>query len=560
MRDDAFGRPYSKWFGGATRHGPLGAVLALALLLRLGGNLYDMPYRFHPDEHHFVDKAVTMMRDGTLNPGYFKNPPLYTYVLLIALHALYGAQYVAGVVGSRAEFVAAIWPVGAFGLARGVTALAGTVTCLLLFLIGRRIAGRLAGLLAAGLYAVAYLSVRDGHFAVNDVPLVTLITLAFWFAVRCLQNGQTGNLMAGALSAGLAAATKYNGAIALLPLLVTCLLRRSKGEKVADTVTATRVGLQWVTVLGVALAGFLLGNPYAVFDSEAFLSDFRSQYGLRQAPWEGQRPGPVALLELEALQVELGWPLLLFFPLAAAHGLRSRGLQAKVTLLALSVVLPLIAYHASQALFFARFLLPCTPFMALICAWGIVSLRDAHWPPWMRHPAVFWGIVGLLVATPLARSTYLNWILHRPDTRILAKDYVERVAPPASVTVIQKPSMFAPPLDAARHRVVSLRGSPFLLSPTGVRADLYLFNSFEIGHVRGLPEAYERALMGALERERFTRITFSPLRDGSALPFEADQVYLPYRHLFRYERPGPWIVLYARPGITDPTSAPAARR
>ncbi|MGH9365760.1 MAG: ArnT family glycosyltransferase, partial [Thermoanaerobaculia bacterium] len=220
--------------GGGMHHRQLGAILLLSLVLRMWGNLYDMPYRFHPDEHHFVDKAIMMMREGTLNPGYFKNPPLYTYVLLFALYAHYGAQYVVGTVGSRTEFVAALWPAGAFGLARGVTALAGTVTCLLLFLIGRRIAGRQAGLLAAGFSAVAYLSVREGHFAVNDVPMVTLVTLAFWFAVRFLQNRRLRDLAAGGLAAGLATATKYNGAITLLPLLVACALGRPAGEAVKE--------------------------------------------------------------------------------------------------------------------------------------------------------------------------------------------------------------------------------------------------------------------------------------------------------------------------------------
>ena len=365
--------------GAETHYRQLGAILIVSFLLRISGNLYDMPYRFHPDEHHFLDRAVMMIGEGTLNPGYFKNPPLYTYAILLGLYAIFGVEYVVGGVKTPS------WTV-AHAIARGLSAFAGTMTCLLLFLIGRRFGGGLAGVLAALFSAVAYLSVRDAHFAVNDVAMVCLVTLAFHFAARLLDEGRTRDLIWGGLVAGLAAATKYNGGIAFLPLLVACALTRPEGEGVMGPRKVAGIGLKWMILLGLGLAGFLLGNPYAVLDSAAFLSHFRSQYGLRDTMWEGQKPLPVTLLELEALVVELGWPLLLLFPLAAGYCLAQGGRRARAALLALSIVLPLIVFHALQPLFFARFLLICTPFVALTCAWGIVAFREVSPAPWMRRP------------------------------------------------------------------------------------------------------------------------------------------------------------------------------
>ena len=543
-----------KGLGAVTRHRQLGVILIVVFLLRVSGNLYDMPYRFHPDEHHFLDNSVMMIRDGTLNPAYFKNPPLYTYAIMLVLYGFFGVEYVKGTVKTTAQFAHTLsWTIP-HAIARGLSALAGAMTCLLLFLIGRRFGGEIAGRLAALFYGVAYLSVRDAHFAVNDVAMVCLVTLAFHFAARLLDGGRTRDLVFGGITAGLATATKYNGGIAFLPLLVACVLTSTEGERGIGLRRVAGVGVNWLILLVLGLAGFLVGNPYAALDSAAFLSHFRSQYGLREMMWEGQKQLPVVLLELEALVVELGWPLLLLFPLAAGYCLARGGARAKATILALSVVLPLIVYHALQTLFFARFLLPCTPFIALICAWGIVAFREANPAPWVRRPVVLGGAVVLLVASPFARSLYLDLILHRPDTRIVTKEYLDRVAPTGSTIVVQKPSMFAPPVNRKRHRLLSLRSDPSLLRPTGTLADLYLFNSFEIGHVSGILETDERALMGALERQGFARITFSPLRDGGELPFEADQVYLPYRHLFRYSRPGPTIYVYARPGMLPPAS------
>jgi hypothetical protein len=247
--------------------------------------------------------------------------------------------------------------------------------------------------------------------------------------------------------------------------------------------------------------------------------------------------------------------LLIFFLLAAALCLAQGGARAKAVGLALSVVLPLIIYHASQALFFARFLLPCTPFIALVAAWGVVAVRESSQVPWARRPIVLWVGVAIVVASPLSRSIYLDAILHRPDTRFLAKDYLEQIAPAGSAIVREVNIYYIPPIVSRHLRLLTLHTDPSLLDLTAGTADYYLFSSFITGRVPGISGAQERDLMAALERRGFSRITFSPLRGGGDLPFELDQIYLPYRGIFRFERPGPTIAIYARPGSPLPVPA-----
>ena len=516
-----------------------------------------MPYGFHPDEYQYFDDAVEMMRKGTFSPASFRNPPLFNYAILLVLHVLFGAKYAMGNVTGVVEFLSSLPVTLAFRIARGLSALAGTATCLMLYLLGRRYEGRLAGLLAAGFYAVAFLSVRDAHFAVNDIPMVSLLTLAVLFAVRLLEEGQPRDLVLGGLTAGLAAATKYNGGIALLPLLLACLLGAPRREERASAERAGAVALKWLALLLLALAGFLLGNPYALFDPPAFLAGLGTQYGLRGKMWLGQGATPVPLLVLRGLVIELGWPLLLCFPLAAAICLLRGGARAKATGLALSVVLPLVLYHSTQALFFARFLLPCTPFIALICAWGLVALREGTRLPWARHPIVLGAGVALLIASPLARSVYLDRLLQRRDTRILAKAYLDQVAPAGSAIAIVRDNSpyFTPPVDRRRFRLLNLPSDSPPADPIMTPADYYVFSSFVSGKMSESAAGKERSLITALESQGFARTFFSPLRDGGDLPFEIDQVYLPYRHLFRYERPGPKIMVYARSGAPLPPSA-----
>jgi hypothetical protein len=288
-----------------------------------------------------------------------------------------------------------------------------------------------------------------------------------------------------------------------------------------------------------------------VFDHETFVSGLTETYGLRQRIWPGQSTAPVPLLVLQTLRIELGWALLLFAPLAAAVCLVRRGVRARATVLALSVVLALLLYHSSQPLFMERFLLPCTPFLALICAWGLVALVEGPRAAWARHPAALWvGVVAVLIVAPLGRSVYFDVILQRSDTRLLAKAYLDRVAPPGSVIVRQTESLYAPPVDPRRYRLLFLKLNRALLDPDRGAADFYVFNSFDLGQVPGVSEGDERLLMAALEQLGFSRMTFSPLRDGGDLWVERALSFRSYRHLFRYERPGPAIVIYARPGMS----------
>ena len=555
MRYRSLGVSLRKGLAGLAGHKLLVGILACAFFLRISGNLYDRGNGFHPDEHHYVATAVQMMIDGTLNPVYFENPPLYSYAILAVLYGLFGLRYMMGGIASLAGFITALPPTVALGLARALSALAGTTTCLLLFLIGRRFGGELAGLLAAGFYGVAFLSVRDAHFAVNDVPMVSLLTLAFLFTLRLLEGGRPRDLILGGLTAGLAAATKYNGGIALLPLLLACALRAPSEGEPAGAGRARVIGFRALSLLLLSLAGFLLGNPYGLLDAPAFLDGLTEQYGMREKAWRGQGTYTVPLLALRSLVVELGWPLLLFVPLAAALCLARGRARANATLLALSVVLFLVLYHSSLKLFFARFLLPCTPFIALICAWGIVGLRETPWAPWARRPVVLGLGVAFLIASPLTRSIYLDLILRRPDTRILAQEYLERVAPVES-TIAQDlrgtTVFYLPRLNSSRFRLLSFWSEFHLLNPVIAPANYYLFSSFITNRLGKDTYFLERSLALSLERLGFRQIRFSPLRGGGEIPVELDEIYLPYRDLFRYERSGPTIVIYARPGMPAP--------
>src|SRR5215211_4976401 len=119
----------------------LGAVLVLALVLRLWGIHQGLPYAYNADENaHFLPRAIGMFGHG-LDPGYYVNPPAYTYVLHVLLPLRYGGRLAVG--DAFATDPGTLWT-----MARATSAVLGTIAVGFLYLAGRRLAGPAAGLLA----------------------------------------------------------------------------------------------------------------------------------------------------------------------------------------------------------------------------------------------------------------------------------------------------------------------------------------------------------------------------------------------------------------------------
>lgn len=95
-------------------------------------------------------------------------------------------------------------------------------TIVLVFLLGRQLANRRVGLLAAFLYALSAFPIQNAHFFIAD-PFVTFFaTLTILFAVRSAKQGGWHNFAIAGAGAGLAAACKVT-AISLLPVVLLAI-------------------------------------------------------------------------------------------------------------------------------------------------------------------------------------------------------------------------------------------------------------------------------------------------------------------------------------------------
>jgi 4-amino-4-deoxy-L-arabinose transferase-like glycosyltransferase len=142
------------------------------------------------------------MYGGDLNPHVFNYPAFFMLTITAVTLALTTTGMLAADVATTI-----------YRIARYLSAAAGIAGVLMIFRIGRRLFGQTTALAAAALLSLAFLHVRDSHFGVTDVPMTFMVLVAFLFIVRLSESGETRDLIAAGVAAGLATSTSHNAAL-----------------------------------------------------------------------------------------------------------------------------------------------------------------------------------------------------------------------------------------------------------------------------------------------------------------------------------------------------------
>ena len=404
----------------------LAAILAVAALVRLWGINFGLPHpNCRPDEGAIAAIASGMYH-GDLNPHVFNYPALFMLsvaAVLLVLHAI----------GALAQYLPTGWSLDVaattttYRVARFLSAAAGIASVLILFRIGQRLFGRTAALAAAALLALAFLHVRDSHFGVTDVPMTFMVLVAFLFCVRLSESGATRDLIAAGVTAGLATSTKYNAALVALPALLAIFIVPA-GMRPPIDARLRRAAL----FVSLMVAAFLLTSPYSVLDFRRFLADvtFESRH----------------LSEGHGAILGRGWSHHLTSTLRYGVGvpILSAGVLGILLALwrdprkgALVAVFP-VSYYVllgSGHTVFARYMLPIVPFLCLAAGYAVTEA--ARWlAARMRRPhlapiVVTAGVVGLLWPSAQSVVTF-DRLIARTDSRVLARQWVERRFPPGT--------------------------------------------------------------------------------------------------------------------------------
>lgn len=111
-------------------------------------------------------------------------------------------------------------------------ALLGAFSCVLLFLIGRHLFTASVGMLAAGILAFDYLSVKQVIYILPETVFIFFVLLSLYFFFRSRRDEGLLGCLASGLFAGIAVLTKETLAI-FFPLLVVCFFMEKRGWRLA---------------------------------------------------------------------------------------------------------------------------------------------------------------------------------------------------------------------------------------------------------------------------------------------------------------------------------------
>ena len=382
---------------------PLVGVLALALALRLWGITWGLPsathyFSYHPDETVVLQTSSLTMNvfAGRLLPHFYNYGSLQLYLVCFAntLAALFGAVDI--VPRNFAEWYpqwAKMYLVG-----RLLTVGMGIGTVWATYAVGATLWGRRAGLVAALILAVTPLHAQQSHFLTVDVSATFWVMLSLLWSVR-LAMGDLKPLKAALLAgvfAGLATATKYNMALAVLPLLTACFLNSSPSRFGRVSASALlRVGVHaGVGFLASGLA-FFAACPGALLETSTFVKDVRYEavhvQNTDDPTFRDTGNGFVYHIT-HNLDAGLGLPLLALALLSVGYALykhqRGDGLLA-------AFALPYYVLISLAAVRYARYTIPLLPILAL---WTGRMLADGSRLPrlGLRRVAVSVAVAGFL--------------------------------------------------------------------------------------------------------------------------------------------------------------------
>jgi 4-amino-4-deoxy-L-arabinose transferase-like glycosyltransferase len=424
----------------------LAAVLIAAAVLRFWALGHGIPYAVAEDEPEIVDRAFNMMRSGSLDPrGFFADPALATYVQVVVSCA----RFIAGAIGGAWTSLDQATIPTFYVWGRAVTAAFGVATVLLVFQTGARWGARHA-LLAAGLMAVMPLHVRYSHFVLADTLLTFFVTLTLLRTLIAHEKSTVTAFAWAGAAAGLAAATKYSGAAAVLMPLLGCWM--------ALPVQRSRSATALV-IIGSAGGAYLLAAPYTLLDLPGFLNGIAALAGefrharVTEPPW---------ITYVRHLRLTLGWPALLLAIGGLVFGLVRLVRGPGRLRWAVAIVFPLVHFWmiSRQPIVSSRYLLPMIPALCVLAAAAVVSgvslLRRYEIPRAPRRVL----IAGLTIAAlfpPALMAIAWNRDAARRRTFDLAYEWIARNVPRDAPIVVESRQLVLPPADFHATNIAHLR-------------------------------------------------------------------------------------------------------
>jgi 4-amino-4-deoxy-L-arabinose transferase-like glycosyltransferase len=367
-------------------------IAALGTALRLasiGADLGHQPLDI--DEHRVASNVKQFFVEGTVGYHTVEHYPGILFWLLTGSSLL---VYLSGLMDGAFASVRGM-PLEDFVLAGRLTSTAiAAATTAVVGLLGRQMGGPAAGLLSAGLFALAPLSMQTTTALRNDPAQVLFVCAAVHASIASLRSDRRRWPILAGLFAGLAAAIKYTSVFAVAPVVLAAAIG-----------AAPRRAERALTAAAAFVAAVLITNHFLWWDFPNFVRQLSDQVIITGPEHWGAVENPAAFHTAVLQRSGIGWVAMVVAAAVGVHGLVTGGRHAWVFW-----AFPLLYswFTTKRPSQFPRWVFPLLPFVAVAASMGIVQVAAAvrrraaagstrAWP----RAAVAIGVAAIALAQPL---------------------------------------------------------------------------------------------------------------------------------------------------------------
>ena len=426
---------------------------------------------YHPDEYAIL-KSLSGMSPSRLDfdPGFFGWPALQMYLVGAALQVASwtGLARVAPDVNfyfRNPEAMARLYEVG-----RVVTLLFALGCVAITWRASTRLFGQEGGAAAALLLAVTPLFTINARYLTADIPMLFWISLTLLASTHILKKGagRRWYVLAG-IFLGLAAGTRYQGALAAIVIATAHVMRKLDAEQARTTnrgrwrlVLRSLASRELWLAAGVSAVVFLAVNPYVLLRPAQFCRELAGELRGARNPMSNWKS---ALLFGDAM-LDFLFALTALASLLMALVRKDR----KLIFILIGFGLPAFFLWVNRPVM-VRYMMPALLLPVLLVAWAFATLhrRGVEIGKRASNIAAPVLLIILLASTSLHSFSYtLLFADPTRDTRTTAGTWIARNIPEgATIGVVSEPWQFElPPINPNRYNIVVVEPSPEALAAT----------------------------------------------------------------------------------------------
>jgi len=447
-------------------------ILLAALLVRLIGLGWYLPHTYELDEYYTIEKTLDILRRGSLDIKSFMWPSLNFY-LQAAGYRLYHLWRVLteSIQSLSLQSLSSLNKTEIFLVGRFTTVLYGLGTVILVYVIGQRMYSRKVGLLSSLFLAFTLLHVRYSRLIRPDVPMTFFITLSFLCLYLIYERGKIRDYLLATIFAGFAIATKYTGALLIVPIFLAHFFRGLKEKKSLFYIFLNK---KVVLIVLLIAAGFFIATPYGLLYYRYLFSTMRGMLrGLNRLTASNQGEISSWLYYITgALNQGMGQPLEIF-SLAAVIFAIFRHRKRDILLISF----PLTYYLIMGAFLrhFDRYILPVVPFLVIAAAMFLVEVASKISHLKARQNLAIIGLTLAVILFPAVRVIrYVN-LMTQQGTGLQAKEWIEENIPRGKRVIYET---YSPPLSGYVGRDMVKVGRYSLDYYRKEKVDYIIINNF----------------------------------------------------------------------------------